>query len=63
MNEADLDGNGMIDLDEFIAFLSIADHVKVRNPQTKATIVRIKQGRKLQPIDFYNRFRNLPQFF
>jgi len=63
MKEVDLDGNEMIDIDEFIAFLSIADSIKIRNPQTKATIVRIKQGRKLQPIDFYNCFKNLPQFF
>ena len=53
----------MVDIDEFIAFLSIADSIKIRNPQTKSTIVRIKQGRKLQPIDFYNCFKNLPQFF
>jgi hypothetical protein len=63
IKEVDLDGNQMIDIDEFIAFLSIADSIKIRNPQTKSTIVRIKQGRKLQPIDFYNCFKNLPQFF
>ena len=63
MKEIDLDSNQMIDIDEFIAYLSIADQIKIRNPQTKSTIVKIKQGRKMQAIDFYNCFKNLPQFF
>lgn len=53
----------MIDIDEFIAFLSIADQIKFHNPQTKTTVMKIKSSRKLQPIDFYNCFKNLPKFF
>lgn len=63
MKEVDLDGNGVVDIDEFVAFLSIADQVKFRNPHSKVTVVRIRNGRKLQAVDFYNCFKNLPQFF
>lgn len=63
MKEIDLDNNQVIDIDEFIAFLSIADRLKFKNPFAKATVIKIKHARKLQPIDFYNCFKNLPQFF
>lgn len=63
MRELDLDGNQAIDIDEFIAFLSIADQIKFKNPQNKAVVVKIKQSRKMHPMDFYNCFKNLPQFF
>lgn len=63
MSEIDLDGNQAIDIDEFIAFLSIADQIKFKNPLTKTTVVRIKHARKLQPLDFYNCFKNLPSSF
>jgi Ca2+-binding EF-hand superfamily protein len=32
IRELDLDGNQYIDIDEFIAFLSIADQIKFKNP-------------------------------
>lgn len=63
MREIDLDNNQVIDIDEFIAFLSIADQIKFKNPNTKSIIVKIKQSRKLQATDFYNCFKDLPQFF
>lgn len=63
MRELDLDSNQSIDIDEFIAFLSIADQIKFKNPANKTIVVKIKQSRKLHPMDFYNCFKNLPQFF
>ena len=47
MKEIDLDNNGVIDIDEFIAFLSIADQIKFRNPHTKSIIVKIRHSRRL----------------
>ncbi|TNV88020.1 hypothetical protein FGO68_gene1522 [Halteria grandinella] len=63
IREIDIDQNQVIDVDEFIAFLSIADQIKFKHPATKTTIMKIKSARKLQPIDFYNCFKNLPKFF
>ena len=63
LRELDLDGNSYIDIDEFVAFLSIADQVKFRNPQAKTNIVKIRQARKLHAMDFFNCFKNLPQSF
>jgi Ca2+-binding EF-hand superfamily protein len=63
VGEIDIDGNLVIDIDEFIAYLSIADQIKFKHPTSKTVIMKIKQARKLQPIDFYNCFKNLPKFF
>jgi hypothetical protein len=63
MREIDLDGNNLIDIDEFIAFLAIADQIRFSNPHNKAVLIKIKHARKLQAIDFYNSFKNLPQSF
>jgi hypothetical protein len=63
MKELDLDQNQSVDIDEFIAFLSIADQLKFRNPANKTNIIKIRHARKLHAIDFYNCFKNLPQFF
>jgi calmodulin len=63
IREIDLDNNGIIDIDEFIAFLSLAEQVKFKNPANKAILVKIRHARKLQPMDFFNCFKNLPQTF
>jgi hypothetical protein len=63
LKEIDLDQNNVIDIDEFIAFLAIADQVRFSNPANKAILIKIKHAKKLQPIDFYNSFKNLPQSF
>jgi hypothetical protein len=63
LKEIDLDQNNVIDIDEFIAFLAIADQVRFSNPANKAILIKIKHAKKLQPIDFYNCFKNLPQSF
>lgn len=60
MKELDLDENQNIDIDEFMAFLCIADQLKFKNPQTKTNIIKIRHARKLHAIDFYNCFKNLP---
>lgn len=63
MKEIDLDQNEMVDIDEFIAFMSIAEQLKFKNPNNKAVIIKIKHARKLQAMAFYNCFKNLPQSF
>mmetsp|Transcript_30802 Transcript_30802/g.30312 ORF Transcript_30802/g.30312 Transcript_30802/m.30312 type:complete len:176 (+) Transcript_30802:553-1080(+) len=63
MSEMDTDQNQSIDIDEFIAFLSIADQLKFRNPGSKVTLMNIRRARKLHPIDFFNCFKDLPAFF
>jgi centrin-3 len=63
MLEIDLDQNKMIDIDEFVAFLSVAEQLKFKNPNNKSVVVKIKHARKLQAMDFYNCFKNLPQSF
>jgi hypothetical protein len=57
IREIDLDNNGIIDIDEFIAFLSLAEQVKFKNPANKAILVKIRHARKLQPMDFFNCLR------
>lgn len=63
MLEIDVDTNGAVDIDEFIAFMSIADQFKFKNENSKSTITNIKRARKLHPIDFYNSFKNLPSHY
>ena len=63
LKEIDLDENKVIDIDEFIAFLAIADQVRFTNPASKSILIKIKHARKLQPMDFYNCFKNLPHSF
>lgn len=53
----------MIDIDEFVAFLSIADSLKFKNRTSRSTVIKIRNASKLHPIDFLNSFKNLPQFF
>lgn len=60
LREIDLDGNDHIDIDEFIAFLSIADQIKFKNPQAKTSVIKLRHARKLHAMDFFNSFKNLP---
>lgn len=63
LKEIDIDENKVIDIDEFIAFLAIADQIRFSNPASKAILIKIKHAKKMQPMDFYNCFKNLPQSF
>ena len=63
MAEIDIDENQNIDIDEFIAFLSVADQLKFRHPTSRTTLINIRRARKLNPIDFFNCYKSLPQFF
>ena len=60
LKEIDIDDNKVIDIDEFIAFLAIADQIRFSNPASKAILIKIKHAKKMQPMDFYNCFKNLP---
>jgi hypothetical protein len=62
-SELDVDLNQAVDIEEFIAYLSIADQLKFKNPNSKVTLINIRRARKLHPIDFFNCFKNLPSFF
>jgi len=61
--EMDSDPNSGIDIDEFVAYLSIADRLKFRNPKSKTTLINIKRARSLNPIEFYQCFKRLPSSF
>ncbi len=60
MSEMDLDSNANVDIDEFIAFLSVAEQLKFKNPGSKSVMINIRRSRKLKPLDFYDMFKNLP---
>lgn len=60
MNEIDVDRNGTLDIDEFIALMSLGDEMQFRSAQAKNTFMNIKKARKLGAMDFFKSFKSLP---
>ena len=63
MNEIDVDRDGTLDIDEFIALMNLGDEMQFRSAQSKNTFMNIKKARKLNPVDFFKNFKNMPQNF
>lgn len=61
IGEMDEDENAQIDIDEFVAFLTVADQLKFKHEGSRRTLVNIRRARKLNAVDFFNCFKGLPQ--
>lgn len=63
MNEIDVDRDGELDIDEFIALMSMGDEMQFRSATAKSTFHNIRKSRKLNPLDFFKCFKNMPMNF
>lgn len=45
MEELDVDNNQAVDIDEFVAYLSLAESIKFKNPNSKSVLVNIRKAR------------------
>lgn len=63
MNEIDVNRDGELDIDEFIALMNMGDELQFRSAMSKNTFMNIKRARKLNPLDFFRNFKNMPQNF
>lgn len=63
MNEIDVDRNGELDIDEFVALMNMGDDIQFRSANAKNTFLNIKKSRKLNPLDFFKCFKNMPMNF
>ena len=62
--EMDSDKDGTIDIDEFIAFIQVADRVKTKNTQARDAVFNIRKARlKLNSIDLFEMFLKMPLSF
>ena len=62
--EMDTDENGILDIDEFMAFILIADRVKTKNPLARDTVFNIRKARlKLNSLDLLDMFLKMPLSF
>ncbi len=62
--EMDSDKNGTIDIDEFIAFIQVADRVKAKNLQARDAVFNIRKARlKLNSLDLLEMFLRMPLSF
>ena len=60
MNEIDVDRNGQLDIDEFVALMNMGDEIQFHSAAAKNTFVNIKKARKVNPLDFFKCFKNMP---
>jgi Ca2+-binding EF-hand superfamily protein len=61
MHEIDVDRNGYLDIDEFVALMtSTGDEMQFQNANAKATLMNIRKARKLNPLDFFKSFKSMP---
>ena len=62
--EMDSDKNGTIDIDEFIAFIQVADRIKAKNLQARDAVFNIRKARlKLNSLDLLEMFLAMPLSF
>ena len=60
----DTDKNGTIDIDEFIAFMQVADRVRTKNLQARDVVFNIRKARlKLNSLDLLDMFMRMPLSF
>ena len=63
MNEIDVDRDGELDIDEFVALMNMGDEIQFRSAAAKNTFMHIRKARKLNPLDFFKCFKNMPMNF
>jgi len=62
--EMDSDKSGTIDIDEFIAFMQVADRVRTKDPQARDAVFNIRKARlKLNSLDLLEMFMRMPFSF
>lgn len=60
----DDDKNGTIDIDEFMAFINVADKVKAKNIEARDAVFNIRKARlKLNSLDLLQMFQRMPLSF
>lgn len=63
MNEIDVNRDGSLDIDEFMALMGMGDELQFKNATSKNVFLSIKKARKLNPLDFFKNFKNMPMNF
>jgi len=63
MNEIDVDRNGQLDIDEFMALMNMGDEIHFQSNGAKNTFLNIRKAKKLKPLDFLKCFKNMPMNF
>ncbi len=64
MNEIDVDRNGSLDIDEFIALMTVTgNEMDFSSETSKKTLQQIRKCRKLHPLDFLKQFKSMPATF
>lgn len=62
--EMDSDQNGLLDIDEFMAFVQVADRVKTKNQPARDAVFNIRKARlKLNSLDMLELFMGMPLSF
>ena len=62
--EMDKDKSGTVDIDEFIAFVQVADRVRTKNPLSRDAVFNIRKARlKLNSLDLLEMFIRMPLSF
>ena len=63
MQEIDVDRNAELDIDEFISLMSMGDELEFRHEGSRNAMMNIKSARKLNAMDFFKSFKNMPVNF
>ena len=64
MNEVDMDRNGSLDIDEFVALLSVCgNEIQLQSEGSRKTLTGLKRFRKVTPMDFIKQFKSMPRSF
>lgn len=63
MSELDVDGDGQLGIDEFVALLSCGDQVQFAQEGSRGAYRRIRNAKRLNPRDFLKSFKNMPTNF
>ena len=63
MQEFDMDGNAQLEIDEFVAMMSLGDNLSFARSGATNTYLKIRKARKLNVMDFMKAFSNLPAAF
>lgn len=64
MSEIDVDRNGALDIDEFVALMTVTgNEMEFSSDISKKTLQSIRKCRKLNPLDFLKQFKSMPVTF
>jgi hypothetical protein len=63
MTELDIDRDGKLGIDEFVALMSCGDQLSFRSEASAGAYRRLKRARRLNPRDFLESFKHMPAGF